>query len=79
MAEPILSGLKSFDGSVRSSVNSTCKTSSLRRFDQQQADVSRAVSVPGIGRALQKSSGTISYYEKNSWLTIQSTQTLHKS
>lgn len=59
MAEPILSGLKSFDGSVRSSVNSTCKTSSLRRFDQQQADVSRAVTVPGIGRALQKSSGEV--------------------
>ena len=59
IAEPVLSGLKSFDGSVRSS-SSSCKTSSaLRRVDhQQQSAVSRTVDVPGIGRAIQKTTGT---------------------
>ena len=63
MIEPVLSGLKSFDGSVRSSINSSYKTSSVRRFDQQQqVNVSRTVIVPGIGRALQKSSGKAPLY-----------------
>lgn len=65
MTEPALSGLKSFDGSVRSSISSSCKTSSVRRLDQQQqVNVSRTVVVPGVGRAIQKSSGIISAYQE---------------
>jgi len=66
MVEPVLSGLKSFDGSVRSGVsnsvtsNISSKTTALRCFDPQQAiSVSRTVDVPGIGRAIQKSSGDV--------------------
>nr|CAG4643105.1 EOG090X03P9 [Ilyocryptus agilis] len=61
ISEPALSGLKSFDGSVRSAANSSCKsTASLRRPDQQKSvAVSRTVDVPGIGRAVQKSSGDV--------------------
>lgn len=58
MSEPVLSGLKSFDGSVRSAVNSTCKTASIRKIEQQKVVTAiRTVDVPGIGRAIQKSSG----------------------
>ena len=57
ITEPVLSGLKSFDGSVRSAANSSCK-SSLRRLDQQKpVNITRTVEVLGIGRAIQKSSG----------------------
>lgn len=58
MTEPVLSGLKSFDGSVRSAANSSCKSSSLRRLDQHNPDnITKAIDVPGIGRVFQKNSG----------------------
>ena len=57
-SEPVLSGLKSFDGSVRSVASNNSKSSSGRRIDNQTpATISRTVDVPGIGRAIQKSSG----------------------
>lgn len=58
VTEPVLSGLKSFDGSVRSAVNSSGKSSSLRRLDHYKpVNITRTVEVAGIGRAIQKSSG----------------------
>nr|SVE84168.1 EOG090X03P9 [Daphnia pulex] len=60
MTEPVLSGLKSFDGSVRSAANSSCKSSSLRRLDQHNPDnITKAIDVPGIGRVFQKNSGQV--------------------
>nr|SVE75033.1 EOG090X03P9 [Daphnia dolichocephala] len=60
MMEPVLSGLKSFDGSVRSAINSSGKSSSLRRVDHHKpVTVTRTVEVSGIGRAIQKSSGDV--------------------
>ena len=56
--DPLLSGLKSFDGSVRSTVSSSSKASSIRHPEQQKsAYVIHTVDVPGIGRAMRKSSG----------------------
>lgn len=56
---PLLSGLKSFDGSVRSNVLSSCKTY-LRQMDSvKTSQVSRIVEVAGIGRAVQRSSGEV--------------------
>nr|SVE79400.1 EOG090X03P9 [Daphnia magna] len=60
VTEPVLSGLKSFDGSVRSAVNNSGKTSSLRRLDHPKlVNITRTVEVFGIGRAIQKSSGDV--------------------
>nr|CAG4639059.1 EOG090X03P9 [Daphnia magna]SVE80028.1 EOG090X03P9 [Daphnia magna]SVE81851.1 EOG090X03P9 [Daphnia magna]SVE82989.1 EOG090X03P9 [Daphnia magna] len=60
VTEPVLSGLKSFDGSVRSAVNNSGKTSSLRRLDHPKlVNITRTVEVSGIGRAIQKSSGDV--------------------
>ena len=62
-SEPLLSGLKSFDGSVRSVASNSSKASSLRRIDNQTpASISRTVDVPGIGKAIQKSSGNVVYF-----------------
>jgi uncharacterized alpha-E superfamily protein len=58
ITEPVLSGLRSFDGSVRSAANSSCKNSSLRRLDHHNPDsITKAVDVLGIGRVFQKNSG----------------------
>lgn len=63
ISEPVLSGLKSFDGSVRSTANSSCKSSSLRPLDQQKpVNITRTAVVEGIGRVFQKSTGK--YKEK---------------
>lgn len=78
IAEPVLSGLKSFDGSVRSAANSSCK-SSLRRLDQQKSvNITRTVEVLGIGLAIQKSSGKhnkktiiLKYLNSNVFLFVQ--------
>nr|SVE86661.1 EOG090X03P9 [Daphnia similis] len=60
VTEPVLSGLKSFDGSVRSAVNNSGKSSSLRRLDYPKpVNITRTVEVSGIGRAIQKSSGDV--------------------
>nr|SVE87914.1 EOG090X03P9 [Daphnia similis] len=60
VTEPVLSGLKSFDGSVRSAVNNSGKSSSLRRLDHPKlVNITRTVEVSGIGRAIQKSSGDV--------------------
>ncbi|XP_057374397.2 serine/threonine-protein kinase PLK4-like [Daphnia carinata] len=60
VTEPVLSGLKSFDGSVRSAVNNSGKSASLRRLDQPKlVNITRTVEVSGIGRAIQKSSGDV--------------------
>nr|SVE70956.1 EOG090X03P9 [Daphnia similis]SVE71587.1 EOG090X03P9 [Daphnia similis]SVE72219.1 EOG090X03P9 [Daphnia similis] len=60
VTEPVLSGLKSFDGSVRSAVNNSGKSSSLRRLDHpKMVNITRTVEVSGIGRAIQKSSGDV--------------------
>nr|SVE89791.1 EOG090X03P9 [Daphnia sinensis]SVE91047.1 EOG090X03P9 [Daphnia sinensis]SVE91672.1 EOG090X03P9 [Daphnia sinensis] len=60
VTEPVLSGLKSFDGSVRSAVNNSGKNSSLRRLDHPKlVNITRTVEVSGIGRAIQKSSGDV--------------------
>lgn len=57
MSEPVLSGLKSFDGSVRSAANSSCKSSTIRRPEQPKPGIVHAVDVPGIGRAIRKTTG----------------------
>nr|CAG4638347.1 EOG090X03P9 [Cyclestheria hislopi] len=55
--EPVLSGLKSFDGSVRSS---SSKAPPLRRLDaQQNSTISRSVHVPGIGQVIHKHTGDV--------------------
>lgn len=56
---PLLSGLKSFDGSVRSNGLSSCKTSLKQVDPAKTSQVSRVVEVPGIGRAVQRSSGDV--------------------
>lgn len=56
VSEPVLSGLKSFDGSVRSAVSSASKNS-VRRLDQQKPGGITQMEVPGIGRVIQKSQG----------------------
>lgn len=58
ISEPVLSGLKSFDGSVRSTANSSCKSSSLKRLEQlNPVNITRTAEVEGIGRVFQKSTG----------------------
>ena len=59
--EPVLLGLKSFDGSVRGSIGSS-KMPSLRRSDSQLSTVSQTVDVPGIGRAVRKSTGDVEVF-----------------
>ena len=61
MVQPVLMGLKSFDGSVRSACSSaTSKAPSVRRGDNQHqlsSVATKTVDVPGIGRVIQRSSG----------------------
>ena len=59
MSEPVLSGLRSFDGSLRnSSTASSCKSSSTSSRKPDKLDpVTQTADVPRIGRALQKLSG----------------------
>lgn len=65
MVQPILMGLKSFDGSVRSSCsNATSKAQSVRPGDNQRqfSSVTQTVEVPGIGRVMQRSSGYLNIF-----------------
>lgn len=67
MAEPLLSGLKSFDGSVRSTVSNVSKASSVRHPEQQKPSyIIHTVDVPGIGRAVRKSTGS----HKSEWFSL---------
>lgn len=76
MVEPVLSGLKSFDGSVRSATNSSSRGSSLRQKIPSNVGT-RMVEVVGIGRAIQKPSGNKTFSQSIFLLTVGSNDLTH--